>query len=154
MAWRLASERGSNIQAPGFDDAFLIDGKPPKLGETLKPGRLADTFEQLGKAGLDDFYRGDIGREIADDLEKIGSPVTRADIEKFRAVLREPLAVKLNSGDGLYLARADAGNHHASDARHLREARTGEGRELRVPAWADRGGEARHENPHAGRHRF
>jgi gamma-glutamyltranspeptidase len=98
MAWRLASERGANIEAPGFNEAFLIDGKPPKIGETLKPGRLANTFEQLAKAGLDDFYRGDIGREIATDLERIGSPVTRSDLEKFRAVLREPLKIKLSSG--------------------------------------------------------
>jgi gamma-glutamyltranspeptidase/glutathione hydrolase len=98
MAWRLASDRGANIQAPGFDEAFYINGKPPKKGETLKPGRLAHTFEQLGKAGLDDFYRGDIGREIAADLEKIGSPVTRADLEKFRATERAPIKVKLSSG--------------------------------------------------------
>ncbi len=98
MAWRLASDRGSNIQAPGFDEAFLIDGKPPKVGETLKPGRLAMTFEHLAYAGLDDFYRGDIGREIAADLEKIGSPITRADLEGYRAFLREPLSVKLKTG--------------------------------------------------------
>jgi gamma-glutamyltranspeptidase len=98
MAWRLASDRGSNIEAPGFNDAFFIKGKPPKVGETLTPGRLGTTFEQLGRAGLDDFYQGDIGREIAADLEKIGSPVTRGDLEKYRAVLREPLAVRLKAG--------------------------------------------------------
>jgi gamma-glutamyltranspeptidase/glutathione hydrolase len=98
MAWRLSSERGSNIEAPGFDEAFLINGKPPKIGETLPPGRLAATFEQLARAGLDDFYRGDIGREIAADLKKIGSPVTRADLQGYCAILREPLVVKLSSG--------------------------------------------------------
>ena len=98
MAWRLASDRGSNIEAPGFTDAFYIEGKPPKVGETLPPGRLATTFEQLGRAGLDDFYRGDIGREIAVDLERIGSPITRSDMEKYHAVVREPLAVRLKAG--------------------------------------------------------
>lgn len=95
MAWRLASDRGSNIEAPGFNEAFYISGEPPKVGETLPVGRLAATFEQLAKAGLDDFYRGDIGKEIAADLEKIGSPITRVDLEKFQAILREPLAIKL-----------------------------------------------------------
>jgi gamma-glutamyltranspeptidase len=33
---------------------------------------LAATLEQLGHAGLDDFYRGDVGREVAADLEKPG----------------------------------------------------------------------------------
>lgn len=94
----LLADRAANIEAPGFKDAFFIGGKPPKPGETLKPGRLGATFERLASAGLDDFYRGDVGREIAADLEKIGSPVTRGDLEAYRAVLREPLSLKLESG--------------------------------------------------------
>ena len=39
-----------------------------------------------GRRGPWDFYRGDIGREIAADLERIGSPVTRADLETYRPV--------------------------------------------------------------------
>src|SRR5262249_13047314 len=68
---------------------------PPKEGTLISTGRLVATFEQLAKAGLDDFYRGDVGREIAADLERIGSPVTRGDLERYRAVLRDPLAIKL-----------------------------------------------------------
>src|SRR5258708_2572265 len=62
--------------APGFTAAFLHDGKPPAEGATLKQAALAATLDQLVNAGLDDFYRGDVGREIAADLEQIGSPVT------------------------------------------------------------------------------
>ena len=95
LSWRLTFERVADLDAPGFRKAFLIDGKPPKEGSVLGTGRLPDTFEQMASMGLDDFYRGDIGREIAADLERIGSPVTRADLERYRAVLREPLAIKL-----------------------------------------------------------
>ncbi|MBV8791095.1 MAG: gamma-glutamyltransferase, partial [Pseudolabrys sp.] len=84
--------------AVGFREAFLIDGKPPELGATLKQTGLAATFEQLVHAGLEDFYRGDVGREIAADLERIGSPVTRADLENYRAVAREPLKVNVSAG--------------------------------------------------------
>src|SRR5262249_43935371 len=55
-------------------------------------------LEQLSHAGLDDFYRGDVGREIAADLARIGSPVTRADVENFRAELAEPLSVRIAAG--------------------------------------------------------
>ena len=65
--------------------AFLVDGKAPEAGARLKQSAFAATLEQLAQAGLDDFYRGDVGREIAADLERIGSPVTRADLEKFEA---------------------------------------------------------------------
>jgi oxamate amidohydrolase len=84
--------------APGFLQAFLVDGKPPEAGARLKQGKLAATLDHLAHAGLDDFYRGDIGREIAADLERIGSPVTRADLEKFTASVVEPLSVRTQWG--------------------------------------------------------
>jgi len=43
---------------------------------------------------LDDFSAAMSGARFAADLERIGSPVTRADLEKFRARIREPLSVK------------------------------------------------------------
>jgi gamma-glutamyltranspeptidase len=87
--------------APGFLNAFLIDGKPPEFGATLKQTAFAATLEHLAKNGLQDFYRGDVGREIAADLERIGAPVTRADLEKYEAKIAEPLSVKIN-GATLY----------------------------------------------------
>ncbi len=83
---------------PGFAGAFLPDGKPPKEGDRLKQSALAATLDQLANAGLDDFYRGDVGREIAADLERIGSPVTREDLRRYSAAVKEPLSVKLNAG--------------------------------------------------------
>ena len=77
---------------------FLIDGKPPKSGITMMQGAFAATLDHLSKAGLEDFYRGDVGREIGTDLEKIGSPVTRADLEKFKAYVAEPLSVEIGAG--------------------------------------------------------
>ena len=52
----------------------------------------------LSRVGLDDFYRGDVGREIAADLERIGSPVTRDDLRHYQANIADPLSVKLNVG--------------------------------------------------------
>ncbi len=37
-------------------------------------------------------------REIAADLERIGSPLTRQDLERYRATIAEPLRVELPSG--------------------------------------------------------
>ena len=47
----------------------------PSVGTTLKQQALAATLEQLAHAGLDDFYRGDIGREIAADLDHVDALV-------------------------------------------------------------------------------
>jgi len=83
---------------PGFAATFLVDGKPPEIGAKLKQPALAATLAHLADAGLGDFYRGDVGREITADLERIGSPVTRSDLERYRAVLAEPLSVKVPTG--------------------------------------------------------
>ncbi len=82
-------------RAPGFAETFLAEGKTPAAGAIRKLPALADTLAHLAGAGLDDFYRGDVGREIAADLERIGSPVTRADLEAFRARPVEPLTVRV-----------------------------------------------------------
>ena len=93
---RLTAEKLPELAGvPGFADLFLVNGKPPAAGATLKQGALASTLDHLAHTGLDDLYRGDVGREIAADLERIGSPVTRADLQRYRAVLAEPLSVRL-----------------------------------------------------------
>jgi gamma-glutamyltranspeptidase len=96
---RLTEEKAPEMKnAPGFATTFLIDGKPPKAGITMMQGAFAATLDHLSKAGLEDFYRGDVGREIGTDLEKIGSPVTRADLEKFKAYVADPLSVEIGIG--------------------------------------------------------
>ncbi|MGA6937597.1 MAG: gamma-glutamyltransferase, partial [Pseudolabrys sp.] len=85
-------------KAVGFKKTFLLDGQVPDVGARLKQTEFAATLEQLANAGLDDFYCGDVGREIAADLDRIGSPVTRLDLEKYRAVVTEPLSVMTQMG--------------------------------------------------------
>jgi gamma-glutamyltranspeptidase/glutathione hydrolase len=84
--------------APGFSAAFLVEGKVPAPGTVLKQAALADTLEQLANAGLGDFYRGDVGREIAADLDRLGSPLTRADLESCATSVAEPLSVQTAAG--------------------------------------------------------
>lgn len=96
---RLTAEKLPEMaKASGFPDTFLLDGKVPEVGARLKQTALAATLEHLAHAGLDDFYRGDVAREIAADLERIGSPVIRADLENCRGVVTEPLSVAIQNG--------------------------------------------------------
>jgi oxamate amidohydrolase len=96
---RLSAEKLAEVKdAPGFAATFLSDGKPPDAGVTLRQAALAQTLDHLAHAGLNDFYRGDVGREVASDLARIGSPVTRADIERYRAYVTDPLSIKIAAG--------------------------------------------------------
>ena len=83
---------------PGFADTFLVHGSPPEAGSLFRQPKLAQTLESLVAAGLDDFYRGEIGRGIAKDLEAVGSPLHGADLAQHRAVRRSPLRLDHSRG--------------------------------------------------------
>ena len=96
---RLTTEKLAELKSvPGFAETFLPDGKPPEVGTKLKQSALAFTLDHLARNGLADFYRGDVGREMAADLEKVGSPVTRDDLRHYHASIAEPLSVKIDAG--------------------------------------------------------
>lgn len=88
-------EAAALYAAPGFADLLMVDGKTPQAGVLRRNEKLAATLQHLADAGFEDFYRGDIGREIAVDMERIGAPVVRADLERYAAVMREPLRLAL-----------------------------------------------------------
>ncbi|WP_374449385.1 gamma-glutamyltransferase family protein [Stella sp.] len=96
---RYTAEKAAEIgDAPGFRDVFLPDGRPPVPGQAMRNPALAGTLRRLGAEGLDGFYRGDLARAIAADLERAGSPVAAADLARHRAAVVAPLAVAIGAG--------------------------------------------------------
>jgi gamma-glutamyltranspeptidase/glutathione hydrolase len=96
---RLTQDQFADLEKlQGFAATFLADGKAPEVGTKLRQPALAETLAHLARAGLDDFYRGDVGREIAADLGRIGSPLVREDLARFSATLADPLRVELPAG--------------------------------------------------------
>lgn len=94
----LTAAKWAECQAvPGFVETFAHGG-PPALGSTHANARLGATLEQLARAGLDDFYRGELARSLASDLEAAGSPLRLADLQACRAERVAPLAVHLRAG--------------------------------------------------------
>ena len=85
---------------PGFADHFLQNGAAPREGAALKLPTLARTLRGLIDKGLDDFYRGELARNITADLGRLGSPVTAGDLARHRAERRKPLSLKLRLGTG------------------------------------------------------
>jgi gamma-glutamyltranspeptidase/glutathione hydrolase len=89
------SEEAALYAVPGFAEAFLTEGKRMSAGTVRQVPRLAGTLGQLAHAGLIDFYRGDVGREVAADLERIEAPIVRRDLETYRARVVKPLELRL-----------------------------------------------------------
>ena len=81
--------------APGFAELYLAQSE---AGSLFQNPRLADTLQQLIDAGLDDFYRGDLARSLATDLEQLGSPLRLADLERYQAQQVTALALEISQG--------------------------------------------------------
>ena len=95
---RLTTEKLAELKdVPGFADDLPARRQAAEAGASSSRRRWPPRSITRA-AGLDDFYRGDVGREIAADLEQIGSPVTRDDLQRYHAAVAEPLSVKLNAG--------------------------------------------------------
>ena len=97
---QLASEKTfaqlKNVSS--FASVYLPQGKSLQIGETLTNKPLAELLSTLATKGLDDFYRGETARAIADHLAQAGSPIRLQDLHNFHAKLLEPLSVKISKG--------------------------------------------------------
>lgn len=83
----------------GFVPAGQWGGPPP----VLRNQRLADTLERLARAGWEDFYRGEIGRQIVSDAAALGVVLDAGDLENYRVLEDAPLAIGYR-GDTVYAA--------------------------------------------------
>lgn len=73
---------------------YMPDGLPPAPPYQGKPGffrqgNLAETLERLGRAGLRDFYEGEIARSIAADIKALGGVLSLDDLRNCQVRTRE-----------------------------------------------------------------
>lgn len=82
----------------GFDETYLVNGEPPRIGSVFYQKRLGATLRHLAQTGLDDFYRGGLAETLARDLAAAGSPIALADLRRHQAQWRTPLVLKHSLG--------------------------------------------------------
>jgi gamma-glutamyltranspeptidase len=72
--------------------ALLLDsgGAPLPVGAPLVQSALASTLTTLG-ADWSSFYRGDLAERLATGLERLGSPISIADLAAHHAEILDPL---------------------------------------------------------------
>ena len=75
---------------PSSAEIYLPGGLPPVPPYQGAPGyfrlgRLPDTLEQLARAGLRDFYDGDVAATLAADFASVGSILTAEDLRRCEA---------------------------------------------------------------------
>jgi gamma-glutamyltranspeptidase/glutathione hydrolase len=67
------------------------DGSVYQLGDRLVQAELAQTIERLAEAGGDDFYNGDIARQLSEDFDKNQAFITEQDLRDYSVKHEQPL---------------------------------------------------------------
>ena len=69
---------------------FLPQGLPIRTGELFIQQGLARTFRRLIEAGLDDFYEGELARQIASAIQECGGVLSVDDLADHDTTITEP----------------------------------------------------------------
>lgn len=93
---QLTAEKADQLASvAGFANTFMLDQQLPAEGQLMKFRPLANTLRQLSRAGLDDFYRGEIAETNGVALQKLGSPLAFSDLQQYQAQVVKPLEVQV-----------------------------------------------------------
>lgn len=71
---------------------FWKDGEPLKKGDKLVQQDLANSLTMIAENGPDAFYKGEIARQIAQQMQQNGGLITTDDLAAYQAVERTPVS--------------------------------------------------------------
>jgi gamma-glutamyltranspeptidase/glutathione hydrolase len=77
---------------PDAARTYLLQDRPPHVGEVFKNPHLAASYREIAKNGRDGFYKGRIAREIVDFSEKNGGLFSTKDFADHTSTWVEPVS--------------------------------------------------------------
>ncbi|AZM59074.1 MULTISPECIES: gamma-glutamyltransferase [unclassified Streptomyces] len=117
---------------PDTAELFLPGGELPAVGSTFKNPDLARTYEELRRKGVDALYRGAIGRDIVDAVNK--PPVdpdsgwnarpgelSARDLAVYRAKFQPPTKTSYRGLDVYSIAPSSSGGTTVGEALNILE---------------------------------
>ncbi|MDP9685033.1 MULTISPECIES: gamma-glutamyltransferase [Streptomyces] len=117
---------------PDTAELFLPGGELPALGSTFKNPDLARTYRELAREGVDALYRGDLGEDIVETVNK--PPVDPAagwnarpgdlseqDLAAYRAKLQPPTKTSYRGLDVYSIAPSSSGGTTVGEALNILE---------------------------------
>ena len=76
---------------PASRKLYLPGGEPLQAGQTWTNSDLAATLRRVAEEGRAGFYRGKTAQLIADEMERGGGLITKADLRRYEAKWRLPV---------------------------------------------------------------
>lgn len=110
----IAKARDSVASWPSSAEIFLQNGEAPVPGTVLIQKDLAQTFRRMAAAeaavdsrnrvagidaARDEFYRGDIGKQIAEFIQAEGGSVGEEDLAEFHSEIEQPTSTSFHGID-------------------------------------------------------
>ncbi|OYR81312.1 gamma-glutamyltransferase [Halorubrum distributum] len=80
-------------------EAFLFDGEPPDVGQTVTLPRLGESMRTIAEEGADVVYEGEIGEAIADEVQSQGGFMTVDDLADFEVEWPDPVSTTYNGAE-------------------------------------------------------
>ena len=79
---------------PGYREAFLRNGKPPKPGEVFKFPAQARSLELIAETEGHAFYHGELAKKIIDYAKETSGTMTLEDLENHSPSWVEPIKIE------------------------------------------------------------
>jgi gamma-glutamyltranspeptidase / glutathione hydrolase len=96
QSWKRSTEKVSRL--PNSKRVWLPNGRSPQPAEIFQNREFAHTLQTIASNGCDAFYRGEIGRQIADAVQADGGLLTQDDLAAYQAEWVEPISVAYRNG--------------------------------------------------------
>jgi gamma-glutamyltranspeptidase/glutathione hydrolase len=80
-------------------EAFLHEGRAPRVGETVTLPRLGRTMERIADEGADAFYEGEIAEAIAAEVRSKGGLLTVDDLAAFEPEFVDPVSTTYHGAE-------------------------------------------------------
>jgi gamma-glutamyltranspeptidase/glutathione hydrolase len=80
-------------------EAYLLDGRAPRVGETMRLPALGETMRAIGEEGADVVYEGYVAEAIAEEVQSKGGFLTVDDLASFEPEFLDPISTRYNGVD-------------------------------------------------------
>jgi len=77
-------------------EAYLLNDRAPKTGETMRFPKLGATLETIAAEGADVVYEGEIAEQIAAEVQSKGGFLTVGDLAAFEPEFLDPVSTTYN----------------------------------------------------------
>lgn len=89
------------MKDPGLKSVFVDKktGEVFKEGDIYKHPKMAETLQRISDNGADEFYSGEVARNLVKDISVAGGIITKEDLEAYEVSWETPVSGKLPNTD-------------------------------------------------------